>query len=183
MPYLIDGYNLLHALGLAPTQAGPDGLAWARRRLLAFLHDAHGPEASEVTVVFDAADAPRKVGREEYFQGIHVLYAVHEPEADDLIEALIRRDANPRALVVVSNDHRIQRAAHRRDCVVLGCAAYLEVLDRLRRQVPRDPHEAPEKGGTLTPEEADRWLSEFRHLEQDPDWKEFSDPYGFGDLI
>lgn len=183
MPYLIDGYNLLHALGLAPAHAGPDGLAWARRRLLAFLHAAHGAGASEVTVVFDAAGAPRKVGEAEHFHGIHVLYAVHEPAADDRIEALIRRAANPHDLVVVSNDHRIQRAAHRRDCVVLGCAAYLEALDRLRRQAPRDSAEVPEKGGTLTPEEADRWLREFRHLEQDPDWKEFSDPYGFGDLV
>ncbi len=183
MPYLIDGYNLLYALGLAPTHAGPDGLARARRRLLAFLHDAHGAEASEVTVVFDAAAAPRQVAEAEHFHGIHVLYAVHEPEADDLIEALIRRAVNPRDLVVVSNDHRLQRAAHRRDCVVLGCAAYLEVLDRLRRQAPREPGETPEKGGALTPEEADRWLREFRHLEQDPDWQEFSDPYGFGDLL
>ena len=183
MPYLIDGYNLLYALGLAPTHAGPEGLTWARRRLLAFLYDAHGPEASEVTVVFDAASTPRKAAEEEHFHGIHVLYAVHEPEADDLIEALIRRDANPRSLVVVSNDHRIQRAAQRRDCVALGCQAYLEVLDRLRRQAAPDPQEAPEKGGTLSPEEAARWLSEFRHLEQDPEWKEFSDPYGFGDLI
>ncbi len=177
MPYLIDGYNLLHALGLTPTSTNAEGLAWARRRLLGFLHDAHGPAAGDVTVVFDAAGG-RRGSAEEYVQGIHVLYAVHEPEADDLIEELIRHAAAPRNLVVVSNDHRIQRAARRRDCVVLGCQAYLEALDRPHRRAPTDPPEAPEKGGGLTPEEAERWLREFRHLEQDPDWKEFSDPYG-----
>jgi predicted RNA-binding protein with PIN domain len=182
MPYLIDGYNLLHALGMSPTRTSPDGLAWARRRLLRLLSDAHGPEVGDVTVVFDAA-GPRHGPEEECVHGIHVLYAVHEPEADDLIEALIRRDPAPRSLVVVSNDHRVQRAAHRRNCVVLGCQAYLDVLDRLHRQTPPGPQEETEKGGTLTPEEADRWLREFRHLEQDPNWKEFSDPYGFGELM
>ena len=42
--------------------------------------------------------------------GIHVRFAVDEGEADALLEDLIRRAATPRKLILVSDDHRIQRA-------------------------------------------------------------------------
>ena len=59
MFYLIDGYNLLHALGMVRRQLEPAGLERARRALLEFLKKAHGEEASAVTVVFDAAKRRR----------------------------------------------------------------------------------------------------------------------------
>ncbi|MCS6851745.1 MAG: NYN domain-containing protein, partial [Gemmataceae bacterium] len=58
MRYLIDGYNLIHAMGLIRGRAGPWGLEKARRNLLGVLWGALGDEASEVTVVFDAAWGP-----------------------------------------------------------------------------------------------------------------------------
>ena len=47
-------------------------------------------------------------------QGITVCFAEQYAEADDLIEELIRLDSMLRRLVVVSSDHRLQRAARRR---------------------------------------------------------------------
>src|SRR5262249_16598580 len=112
MAYLIDGYNLLYALGVLHDRMGPTGLRKARLRPLGLLRAALGPdEASAVTVVFDAAKAPPGVSAEEDYGGIHVRFAVHQEEADDLIEELIRHDSAPRNLTVVSNDHRIQQAA------------------------------------------------------------------------
>ena len=55
MHYLIDGYNLLHALGRLQTRTG---LEKARLRLLSRLHTAFGNESVHVTVVFDAAHPP-----------------------------------------------------------------------------------------------------------------------------
>ena len=77
MLFLIDGYNLLHAIGLVAKQTGPDGLEWARRRLLSFLRDAFPDDATSVTVVFDAANSPRGVVAEHEHEGIHVMFAVH----------------------------------------------------------------------------------------------------------
>ncbi len=54
MLYLIDGYNLLYAMGGHQRRTGPAGLAWARRRLLSFLKGCYGDDAPAVTVVFDA---------------------------------------------------------------------------------------------------------------------------------
>src|SRR3954452_20184811 len=179
MPYLIDGYNLLHALGLLSGRVGPKGLEAARLRLLAFLRGAVGAGGG-VTVVFDAKGAPPGVKAEQEVEGIHVHFAVGQDEADDLIELLIQRDAAPRQLAVVSDDHRLQRAARRRHCTALGCAAFLEVLDRQRRQ--RSPPAAgDEKADGLSAAELQHWLDEFAGLETDPDLKELSDLYRFGE--
>ena len=56
MLYLIDGYNLLHAMGVLRGRVGPTGLEKARRRLLGLLHGSYGDESCRVTVVFDAAN-------------------------------------------------------------------------------------------------------------------------------
>jgi predicted RNA-binding protein with PIN domain len=175
---LIDGYNLLHALGLP---AGKADLKEARSRLLGLLRAWHGDEAGKVTVVFDAACPPRGAPAEFYYQGIRVLFAVAYDEADDLIEVLIRRSPAPRHLTVVSDDHRIQQAARRRECAVLGCAAYLDWLDQQKRPRPAPPPATPAKPQAVSEEEARHWLQEFAELERGPEMKELFDPFGFED--
>jgi predicted RNA-binding protein with PIN domain len=176
MPSLIDGYNLLHALGLVEKHMGRHGLEWARRRLLAFLHKAFGNAAKDVTVVFDAATSPKGAAAESEHDGIQVLFAVHYQEADDLIEAMIGKYPQPSALTVISDDHRIQQAARRRGCIVVGCREFLDQLlsrEHGGKSQPRDP-EKPE--GTL---EQDHWIREFADLANDPSFKEVFDPYDF----
>ncbi len=178
MLYLIDGYNLLHALGMMQRRAGPHGLEKARLRLLGMLRAAHGDEASAVTVIFDGAHAPPGVPHELEYQGIHVIFAVGREQADDLIERLIRRASAPKHLAVVSDDHRIQRAAQRRRCRVLGCADYLDDLDR-RRQRRRPATEESSKPDGISADETEHWLREFGNLQDQPKWKKLVDPPEF----
>jgi predicted RNA-binding protein with PIN domain len=178
MLYLIDGYNLLHALGVLPRRAGPRGLEKARLRLLGLLRASHGDDASAVTVVFDAAHAPPGVSPERDYQGIHIVFAVGQAAADDLIEQLIRRAPAPKQLAVVSDDHRIQQAARRRHCHVLGCMDYLDELDR-RRQRPAPSAEGPAKPEGVSRDETQHWLREFADLQNDPDWKKLVEPPEF----
>jgi predicted RNA-binding protein with PIN domain len=181
MGYLIDGYNLLHAVGILQGRVGPTGLEKARLRLLGLLRGAHGDDAASVTVVFDAAGAPPGAAEVQEYEGIQVRFAVRQPAADDLIEILIRRDAAPRQLTVVSDDHRIQTAARRRQCVVLGCGDYLDWLERRRpaRQTPAP--QAPAKPAGSSAAETQHWLREFADLEKDPEWKDLFEPFDFGD--
>ena len=95
MPYLIDGYNLLHAMGALHGRAGPRGLEKARRRLLGLLGGAFADAAAAITVVFDASGSVHAGDEKQEYQGIHVLFAVHYPQADDLIEELIQHDSAP----------------------------------------------------------------------------------------
>jgi hypothetical protein len=178
MAYLIDGYNLLHRMGEIRGRAGPAGLEKARRHLLGLLRGAYGAEAAgAVTVVFDAAGAPPLAAEEQTYHGIHVRFAVRQPEADDLIELLIDRASAPRRLTVVSDDHRIRQAARRRHCTVVGCLDYLEWLDRHRRRRRPRPKEPVEKQERPSPAETQHWLHEFADLADDPALRELSDPF------
>ncbi|HEV3257429.1 MAG TPA: NYN domain-containing protein [Gemmataceae bacterium] len=179
MPYLIDGYNLLHAMGVLHGRLGPQGLEKARLRLLGLLRGSYGDEAPAVTVVFDAAGAPPGAAEEHDYHGLHVRYAVHQQQADDLIELLIQHDSAPRQLVVVSDDHRLQKAARHRHCPVMGCLDYVEDLQRRRRHNRRRPDQEPDKKPVVSPDEMQHWLGEFADLADDPDLKQLFDPFDF----
>ncbi len=64
MRFLIDGYNLMFALGLLGKRVGPDGFRRVRTRFLNELDDALGAvEAHLTTVVFDASEPPANLPR------------------------------------------------------------------------------------------------------------------------
>jgi predicted RNA-binding protein with PIN domain len=172
--YVIDGYNLLHAMGvLAGRLANPQGLEKARGKLLADLAEAFAVEASLLTVVFDGSAAPRRSDAEQFIHGIHVLFAQGGKEADDLIENLIAEHPHPKHLAVVSDDHRLQRAARRRQAQDMSCSTFLDVVDHCRKKTDgaQPPTESAEdvKNPQLSPAETQHWLAEFGHLQQDID--------------
>jgi hypothetical protein len=182
MRYLIDGYNLLHALGLLHRKAGPHGLEKARLGLLGRLHDHYGAESSCVTVVFDASRPPPGVPTEQDYQGIRVLFAVGRGrKADDLIEDLLRGDSAPRSLTLVSDDRRLQEAAHRRRCPVIGCSAYLDELLTGPARPPFPGRETPLKPEELSGAEMQHWLQEFADLADDPLLNDPTGPPSFRD--
>lgn len=174
MRYLIDGYNLLHAMGVLCGKVGPHGLERARLSLLSRLCGQHGDNTADVTVVFDASGArPGAVAEEEY-RGIHIRYAL-EGEADDVIETLIQCEATPSQLTIVSDDHRLQHAGRRRRCPVLGCLDYLDEREHQRKSKPSAP-EPPTKPEGMSAEEVQHWLREFADLVNDPQVRESLGP-------
>ena len=175
MLYLIDGYNLLHALGMVSEQTGPAGLVHARRRLLDLLHAAHGSASASVTVVFDAHRLPRGVHAEQDYHGIQVRYAIRYPEADDLLEEVIRQSSAPQRLAVVSNDHRIQQAARRRGCLVMPCVDYMDWLINRQRAAQRTEATKAGKPTAVSAEELAHWRQTFADLDNDPGMRELFD--------
>ncbi len=181
--FVIDGYNLLHALGLIPRQLGPHSLEKARGRMLALLAVSHGDYAGNVTVVFDAPNPSRNLEPVQYIRSLEVLYAVKHQEADDLIAELVQHHSSPRQLVVVSDDREVQRAGARRHCQIMDCDTYINWLQRehnRHRQQTSAPPE-PEKTETLTEAERNHWIQEFADLETDPAMKELFNPFDFED--
>ena len=80
---------------------------------------------------------------------------------------------------MVSDDHRLQQAARRRQCPALGCLDFLEELERHRRLLRRPPRPGTEKQESLSEKEKQDWESEFAALDDDPDMKELFNPYDF----
>jgi predicted RNA-binding protein with PIN domain len=170
MRYLIDGYNLAHAMGLLRGRVAPAAVEVARRSLLVHLLEYHHREPGNVTVVFDASRAPPGTADRLDYQGIHVLNALHE-QADDLIEDLIHREPQPRQLTVVSDDRRLKDAARHRQCVALGCFDYLEKVQYAPPQVPlvKRPAEGNDKPPELSAEEVQEWCRQFGVTEEPED--------------
>ena len=172
--YLIDGYNLLHALGLITKRVAEGELESARRRLLDFLLAAFDINTDHVTIVFDAQHGPRGVARLQEYHGLHLDFAPKTQTADDRIEDLLEASSDPRQLVVISNDRRIQEAARHHHAQSWSHDVLLDFLDQRRAAKPEPAREADDKP-PRTAEETERWLREFGDLESDPELREAFD--------
>jgi predicted RNA-binding protein with PIN domain len=169
MNFLIDGYNLLHAMGLMNPRFGPHGLAKARNSLIGLLAGALGDQASGVTVVFDADTAPPDAQREFDQRGVHIEFARAGEEADDVLERLIRLHSAPRQLTLVTNDRRILLAARRRGCTEKKCEDFLDWLQRQYEAKKKpSPAEPDEKSRGANAGSTERWLREFADLANNP---------------
>jgi uncharacterized protein len=173
MRYLIDGYNLLFALGLLREKSKQGELKKARTALLQFLHDSFGNAGGEMTVIFDAAHHPRDQAACCDYEGIHVQFATEGETADDLIESIIKRCQTPAKLTVVSNDRRLLESARRKGCLPEHCPDFLDRLQHLhpvsrRRQAPTDKP----SGDT----DSEHWTRVFADLQADKSFKELREP-------
>ena len=163
MSLLIDGYNLLHAVGIIGRGIGPGGLERSRLALLNFLVESLQPkEAATTTVVFDAREAPPGAPRALDHRGIKVLFSTGYADADAMLDELIRADSAPRRLTVVSSDHQVQRSARRRKARAVDSDVwYAEIILQRRDRQTRDVPKPSKPGVPLLAEEVDRWLRRF----------------------
>jgi predicted RNA-binding protein with PIN domain len=184
MTLLIDGYNLLHVTeitGLAsrkhspskqhsPGQrhspgkrGGPTSLQRSREALLRFLAASiDETDLPRTTVVFDANDVPPGLPKIVDYHGMTILYAVDYADADSLIEELIQSDTSPRSLLVVSSDHRIQRAARRRRAKYIDSDLWYGDLCRRRSTYLQNRSQQVEKPAVpLSDAEVAYWSQQF----------------------
>lgn len=165
MSLLIDGYNLLNAVGITGQGAGATSLERSRRALLNFLAESLDPtELPTTTIVFDSHAAPPGLPRIVGHRGLKIRFAAQYDDADALLEELIRADTAPRRLTVVSSDHRIQRAARRRRAKAVDSDVwYSQLIHHRRPGLESSPKpETPAKPGVpLLEEEVERWLRQF----------------------
>jgi predicted RNA-binding protein with PIN domain len=157
--FVIDGYNLLHAVGRAPKPGGMS-LERSRLRLLDWLATALGAQSADVLVVFDAVHG-RGPTSETVHRGVRVQFSLGEA-ADDLIETMIAGYQPPSQLTVVSNDHRLQQAACRRGAKAWTCGEFVDWLAE-KKISPAEPATAKiaEKPDLPSSQEVDDWLKRF----------------------
>lgn len=161
MRLLIDGYNLLHFSGLLGKSRGQQWLLQARKRLLQFLQE-HLPESlqTQTLVVFDASTkGASSESDQSAFGMIRIRYSVGYENADELIEQLIAAHPQPKLLMVVSSDHRIQRCARAHRCEYSDCESWLSVLEDRGLVVPDSKQE--QQTAENQPKSARAGLSEY----------------------
>jgi predicted RNA-binding protein with PIN domain len=127
---LIDGYNLLHAAGLAKARYGPGELQRRRATLLRKLADLLEPGVlSRTTVVFDARINPPPVRPDPPPGPVTVIFAPRDREADDVVEELLAKHSAPHQVLVVSSDHRLHKAARRRGASPIDSDDFLSEIE------------------------------------------------------
>jgi predicted RNA-binding protein with PIN domain len=161
--FLIDGYNLMHAVGLASAGRPARAFDRARTRFLDWLADTGEGRDAVLRVVFDARSAPAASPEYDH-HGVRVVFA-HRRTADELIEELVAAEPRPQGLTVVSNDGQVREAARRRGCVLHNCQEFVDwLIDAPGRSpgahAPGSPN--PDKPPPdATPAELAAWLAAF----------------------
>jgi predicted RNA-binding protein with PIN domain len=162
MTFLIDGYNLMHAVGFLGTATGP--LERARNRFLEWLAGAAGNRAL-LRVVFDAEQG-RGHTPEKTIHGIRVRFS-YRRTADDEIEDLLIRERRPEQVSVVSNDTRLQDSGRRRGSRVYTCEEFVDWLLHPPTESAASPPSI-EKPEQPTADEMAAWLAAFNLPRQRP---------------
>ncbi|HET6883054.1 MAG TPA: NYN domain-containing protein [Pirellulales bacterium] len=183
MSLLIDGYNLMYAAGILGHGVGPGGLERSRLALLNFVAeslDEH--QRATTTIVFDARNAPPGLPSTLLHRGVTVQFAAAYETADALIEELIRSDSAPRRLTVVSSDHQVQRAAHRRRAKAIDSDQWYAQILRQRAVRHAASPAAFVKPVEATAGDVEYWLSQFDDEAEQPDAGDIFPP-GYGEDI
>jgi predicted RNA-binding protein with PIN domain len=127
--YLIDGYNLLYALPDIPTGS------WEKKReaLLRLIVKERPYGNNKASVIFDSREG---AGSQSRHGEIQVIYTAGET-ADDWISHHVRRTANPRILIVVTNDQGLRRLIRGTGAKVMGTEEFWKLV----KTAPRPPAE------------------------------------------
>lgn len=126
MTFLIDAYNLMHAVGYLGKATPQNRMESSRRRLLDWLGDnARTRPGDRFQVVFDAK-AMQSPLADRVHRGIHVHHSYLE-SADDVLIRLLS-ESKPGTATLVSNDNEIKAAARRNRCAVMTCLEFVDWL-------------------------------------------------------
>ncbi len=155
MHVLIDGHNLIGKLPDISLSDRDD-----ETKLLRRIQQYRARTGRRVTVFFDSGmvykpGSRRKVG------GITIRYAPHGVTADTLIINQLRRERNPKEVLVVTSDRAIQRAARLARVEVVSSSAFAQTLSDIQ-----SPPDSTEPEPTLSPDEIENWLSIFGEADE-----------------
>lgn len=162
--YVVDGYNLLHAL--KKTDPGlPADFTLARRKLVELLSHLCKREGAKARVFFDGT--PGEIGAGELaYPHVKVTFCGPVREAaDQAVRDFVENASDPRRLLVISSDQQVVKACRLSGAKVLSSQAMADRLsDLLPGQGPAARPEKPTRGaiGKLEQE----MLDEIGNLEE-----------------
>lgn len=158
MPFLFDGYNIYH-------QAGKVNEEWTRitpRSLCLLIAEDLQALGEGGVIVFDGRMPRGQEWGAEPLGSLRVVYSGAESDADTALEELIKKNTAPRRLIMVSSDHRLRSAAHKRKALSLTAQEYLLGLKLRREQPPPEkPREPRQKRAGLSESETRAWMEFF----------------------
>ncbi|MEP3482136.1 MAG: NYN domain-containing protein [Fuerstiella sp.] len=130
-PYLIiDGYNLMHSMGIAKQKYADGELERCRNRMQRELANVLDETVLNMTtVVYDAFESASNDRRSFRANGMKIRFAPMGQCADSEIEELLKTHSVPKRILVVSSDHRLHKAANARKASVVDSEDFWSSLD------------------------------------------------------
>ncbi len=156
MPFLIDGHNLIGAMPDLRLE-DPDDEA----RLVERLQRLAMRTGRRITVIFDRG-APGNISSWPSRGGVTVRFAPSGTTADELLIRQIQEERNPRGLIVVSSDRRVQEAARRRGAAVWSAPEFLDYMQRRLGAQPSARLIKEEKPEAVDEGELKYWIELFQ---------------------
>jgi predicted RNA-binding protein with PIN domain len=150
MPYLVDGNNLAHALGLS---RGSDADREACAGLVADFCRSRGARA---TIVFDGPP-PQGPAAREATSRTRIVFSASRP-ADDTILKMIRASGTPRDFTLITSDKSLGDKARHLGAQVERAHEFSRRLDAPK---PRRRETAAKPRAKESPEEIAAWLAVF----------------------
>lgn len=167
---LIDGYNLLFDQGWGPSRHSDHKALQRGRELLITRLAARIPveHRAAVWIVFDALDAPKHLPSSLIMQGMNVLFSRDWSSADEMIQQILSVHSSPKALMVISSDHAVQRKAIARSARYSDSDRWEEAVasafptDSTRSEDHEsDGTTSEQRDRPLSQDERDEWLKRF----------------------
>jgi len=155
MPFIIDGYNLLHSVQKTNEHFAGSGDVVLCKILNTFLRRS----GEKGQIIFDGIGPPEKSFFEN-LANLEVVFSGRRVEADDVIEDKIKTSSAPKGLTIVSDDRRLRTSARKAKATSLRCQAFWRSVLEKSKSKP-SPKEPREKRFGLTEGETEKWLDFF----------------------
>ena len=123
--YIIDGYNLLHAIPTLKKLLSHDAFQ-AREQLVQFVSRLTFRRKFRCTIVFDGAQ-PSSPHPSSTRSPVHIVFS-HPNSADIKIRSMIEASKNRTQLVVISSDHEILKFAKVCSCATFTSRSFSNLL-------------------------------------------------------
>jgi predicted RNA-binding protein with PIN domain len=155
MPILIDGHNLLHAV-----KAMTEGQVLSEVQLCKLIGGYLKQTKQRGEIIFDGRGPLDKSGLAGA-TNLEVSFSGSATDADTVIENRIKASTAPKRLTVVSNDHRLIKAAKARKAVALTADDFWEKVFKNLTRKWREAEPAAKRTG-ITNGETEFWLKFFK---------------------
>lgn len=168
MHVIIDGYNVIFKDRELARLMDKSQLEQARNELVARVSRYQASTSDKVTVVFDGV---HNVWSDVQHRGqIRIRYSRRPQKADNIIMGVIRDEANPGGVKVVSSDNEIRSVARAYSARVMKAEEFLEALDKLARKESGETAalEPGEKfGKKISKREVESWMKVFKDIKDE----------------
>jgi hypothetical protein len=161
----VDGYNVIFAASGKLPGFDMRRTEAARDALLSLLAKFRSVRPNRVVVFFDGGPEAAHLPRRQIARGMEVIFSEAQSDADSDIKEAISREANPRAVVVVTSDAAIRRSVARCGAIVTDSAAFIEEVEGALKESSIPPDEPIEKYEGAAGDDAAYWLRRFGESE------------------